>query len=179
MNVCRNIQRNLSTEELMLLNFGVWRFLRVLWTARRSNQSLLKETSPDIHWKDWWWSWNSNTLATWCEELTHFKRPWCWERSKAGGDGWMASLTQWTWVWGNSGSWWWTGRPGVLQSMGSHRVGHDWWLNWTELKGPKMLFMRKWKQASNACEWKLKICDLCFCNSGKFATLLSARISFT
>ena len=66
---------------------------------------------------------------------------WCWERLRAGGegdkrgwDGWMASLTQWTWVWVDSGSWWWTGRPGVLQSMGSQRVGHDWVtkLNWTE-----------------------------------------------
>ena len=76
---------------------------------------------------------NSNTLATWCEELTHWKRPWYWERLKAGGegddkgwDGWTASPTQWTWVWINSGSWWWTGRPGVLQFMGSQRVGHDW-----------------------------------------------------
>ena len=64
---------------------------------------------------------NSNTLATWFEELTHWKRPWYWERLKAGGegddrgcDGWMVSLTQWTWVWVNSRSWWWTGRPGVL-----------------------------------------------------------------
>ena len=63
------------------------------------------------------WSWNSNTLATWFEELTHGKRPWCWERLKAEGeghdrgwDGWMASLTPWTWVWASSGSWWWTGR---------------------------------------------------------------------
>ena len=86
-----------------------------------------------IHWKDWCWSWNSNALATWCEELTHLKSPWCWERLKAGGegddrgwDGWMASLIQWTWVWVNSRSWWWTGRPGVLQSMGSQRVRHDW-----------------------------------------------------
>ena len=88
-------------------------------------------------WKDW--SWSSNTLATWCEELPHLKRSWCWERLKAGGevdnrgwDGWMASPTQWTWVWVNSGSWWWTERPGVLQSMGSQRVGHDWVteLNW-------------------------------------------------
>ena len=60
----------------------------------------------DIHWKDWCWSWNSNNLATWCEELTHWKRPWCWETLKVGGerddrgwDGWIASLTQWTWVW--------------------------------------------------------------------------------
>ena len=93
----------------------------------------------NIHWKDWCWSWNFNNLAPWCEELTHLKRPWCWERLKAGGegddrgwDGWMASPTQWTWVWASSGSWWWTGRPDVLQSMGLQRVGHDWAteLNW-------------------------------------------------
>ena len=78
------------------------------------------------------------TLATWCEALTHWKRPWCWERLKAGGegddrgwDGWMASPTQWTWVWVNSGSWQWTGRPCVLQFMGSQRVRQDWV---TELK---------------------------------------------
>ena len=72
-------------------------------------------------------------------ELTHRKRPWCWEGLGAGGegdtrgwDGWMASPTRWTWVWVNSGSWWWTGRPGVLQFMGLQRVRHD-WVNWTEL----------------------------------------------
>ena len=93
-----------------------------------------------VHWKDWCWRWNSNTLATWCEELTHLKRPWCWERLRAGRegddrgwDGWMASPTQWTWVWVNSGSWWWTGRLGVLRFMGSQGVGHDWAteLNWS------------------------------------------------
>ena len=88
--------------------FEMWcwrRLLRVPWTAWRSNQSILKEISPEYHWKDWYWSWNSNTLATWCEELTHLKRPWCWERLRARGegddrgwDGWMASPTQWTWV---------------------------------------------------------------------------------
>ena len=77
-----------------------------------------------IHKKDWCWSWNSNTLATWCEELTHWKRPWCWERLQVGGErdgrgwgGWMASPTRWTWVWARSGRWWWTGRPGALQAM--------------------------------------------------------------
>ena len=72
-------------------------------------------------------------LVTWCEELTHLKRPWCWERLKSGGegddrgwDGWIASPTQWTRVWVNSESWWWTGRPDVLLSTGSQRVGHDW-----------------------------------------------------
>ena len=73
-----------------------------------------------------------NTLATWCEELTHLKRPWCWGRLRAGEegddrgwDGWMASPTLWTWVWVDSGSWWWTGRPGIWWFMGSQRVGHD------------------------------------------------------
>ena len=85
-----------------------------------------------VHWKDWCWSWNSNTLATSCEELTHWKRPWCWEGLRAGEgddrewDGWMASLTRWTWVWVNSGSWWWIGRPGVLWFTGSQRIGHNW-----------------------------------------------------
>ena len=94
-------------------------------------KSILKEISLNIHWKDW--SWSSNTLATSCEELTHWKRLWCWEVLGAGGegddrgwDGWTASLTRWTWVWVNSRSWWWTGRPGVLRFMGSQRVGHDW-----------------------------------------------------
>ena len=91
--------------------------------------------------KNMYWSWNSSTLATSCEEFTHWKRPWCWEGLGAGGEGedrgwddWMASLTQWTWVWVNSRSWWWTGHPGMLQFMGSQRVRHDWVteLNWTE-----------------------------------------------
>ena len=83
-----------------------------------------------IHWMGW--CWNSNTLATWCEEPTHWKRPWCWERLKAGGEGddsgwdvWMVSPTQWTWVWADSRRWWRTGKPGALQFMGSQRVGHD------------------------------------------------------
>ena len=92
-----------------------------------------------VHWKDWSWSWNSNTLATSCEELTHWERPWCWERLRAGEEGnrewngWMASPTRWTCVWVNSRSWWWTGRPGMLRFMGSQRVGHDWAteLSWT------------------------------------------------
>ena len=112
---------------------------RVLWTARRSNQSSLKKSTLNIHWKDWCWSWNPNTLVTWCEELTHWKRPWSWKRLKAGGkgndrwwDGWAVSPTRWTWVWASSWSWRWTGKPGMLQSMGSQRVTQ---LNdWTELK---------------------------------------------
>ena len=81
-----------------------------------------------------------NTLATWCEELTYLKSPWCWERLKVGGkeddrgwDGWMASPTQWTWVWVSPGSWWWTGKPGVLQSWGHKESYMTEWLNWDEL----------------------------------------------
>ena len=83
----------------------------------------------NIHQKDWCWSWSSNTLATWFQEPTHWKRPWCWERLKAKGeggnrglDGQIASPTQWTWIWANSGRQW---RPGMLQSMGSQRVRHS------------------------------------------------------
>ena len=89
--------------------FELWcwkRLLRVPWTARRSNQSILKEIVLGVHWKDWCWSWNSSTFATWCEELTHWKRPW-WEGLGAGGegddrgwDGWMASPAWCTWIWG-------------------------------------------------------------------------------
>ena len=125
--------------------FELWcwrRLLKVPWTARRSNQSILRRSVLGVHWKDWCWSLNSNTLATWCEELTHLKWPWCSERLKAGREGenrgwngWMPSLTWWTWVWVSSGSWWWTGKSGVLQSMGSQRVGHDWAteMKWTML----------------------------------------------
>ena len=97
-----------------------------------------------VHWKDWCWSWISSTLATWWEEVTHWKRPWCWEGLRAGGegddrgwDGWMASLTRWAWVWVNTERWWWTGRPGMLRFMGSQRVRHDWA---TELNGTEPLY---------------------------------------
>ena len=85
--------------------FELWcwrRLLRIPWTARRSKQSVLKGISPQYSWKGWCWNWSSNTFTTWCKELTHWKRPWCWERLKVGGEGndsgrdsWMASLTQW------------------------------------------------------------------------------------
>ena len=98
-------------------DFELWcwrRLLRVPWTARRSNQSILKEIIPEYSLEGLILKLKLQYfLATWCEELTHWKRPWCWERLKVGGegdsrgwDGWMASLTQWTWVWVNSGSWW-------------------------------------------------------------------------
>ena len=126
--------------------FELWcwkRLLRVPWTTRRSNQSILKEISSGCSLEGLMLKLRLNTLATSCEELIHLKRPWCWERLKAeeegddrGWDGWMASPTRWTWVWVDSGSWWWTGRPGVMWFMGSQRVRHDWMteLNWTDLK---------------------------------------------
>ena len=86
-----------------------------------------RKSALNIHWK--YWCWSSSILATWFEELTHWKRSWCWEIFRATGkgddrgwDGGMASLTQWTWVWVNSGRYWRTGKPGMLQSM--QRVGH-------------------------------------------------------
>ena len=119
----------------MLLNCGVgedsWESLGLQGdpTSQSSRKLVL-----NIHWK--YWCWSCNTLATWCKELTHWKRSWCWEGFRGGEgdnrgwDAWMASLTQWMWVWVNSGSWWWTGRP----VMGSQRVRHNWAaeLNWTE-----------------------------------------------
>ena len=117
--------------------FELWcwrRLLRVPWTCKE-----IKPVNPkgNQSWiftgRDWCWSWSSNNLATWWEELTHWKRPWCWKTLKAKGeeggrgwDGWMASVTQWAWVWANSGRRWRTRKPGVLQSMDSWRVGHNW-----------------------------------------------------
>ena len=118
----------------MLLNCGVgedsWESLglqgdRTSPSSRKSVLNIIGRTDR--------LSGNSNTLATWCEELSRWKRLWCWERLKVGRQGdkkgwdcWMVSLAQWIWVWVNSGSCWWTGRPGVLQSMGLQRVRHDW-----------------------------------------------------
>ena len=122
--------------------FELWcwkRLLRVPWTARKSKQSILNDISPEYSLEGLMLKPKLNTLASWWEELTYLNRPWCWERLKAEGEGddrgwnsWMASPSQWTWVWGSSRSWWWTGKPGVLQFMGSQRVWHD-WVNWTKL----------------------------------------------
>ena len=131
-----------TAEHQRIDAFELWcwrRLLRVPWTARRSNQSILKETSPGCSLEGLMLKLKLHTLTTWCEELNHWERPWCWEGLGAEGegddrgwDGSMASPTQWTWVWVNSGSWWWTGRPGVLCFMGSQRVRHYWAteLNW-------------------------------------------------
>ena len=127
-------------EHWRIGTFELWcwrRLLRVPWTARRPNQSILKELVLNIHWKDWCWSWISNTLATWYEELSPWKRPWCWKRLKAGGegddrgwDGWMASLTRWTSVWANSRSWWWTGKLVCCSPWGRRELDTTEQLNW-------------------------------------------------
>ena len=109
--------------------------LRVPWTARRSNQSILREISPEYSLEGWYWS--SSALATWCEELTHWKRPWCWGRLKGGGegddrrwDGQMAS-TQWTWVWVNSRSLCGQGGLACCDSCGCKELDTTEQLNWT------------------------------------------------
>ena len=112
-----------------------------------------RRSVPNIHWKDWCWS--SNTLATWCEELTHWKRPWCWERLRAGEegvdrelDGWITSLTQWTWVWANTRRQWRKVQSGVLQSVGSQRVWHNWATEQQQNTGEAAIAMgfRIWKE---------------------------------
>ena len=126
--------------------FELWcwrRLLRVPWTARRSNQSILKEINPkySLGRPDA----EAETPALWPPDakiLTYYKRPWCWERLRAGRegddrgwDGWMESSTQWTWVWVDSRSRWWTWRPGMLRFMGLQRVWQDWVteVNWTDV----------------------------------------------
>ena len=155
MDVRVGLWRKLSTEELMLLNCGVgedsWESLGLQGdpTSPSWRRSVL-----GVNWKDWCWSWNSNTLATSYEELTHWKRPWCWEGLGAGGegdnrgwDGLMASPTWWTWVWVNSGSWWWTGlvMDGVAWCAAIYGVAKSWtWLsNWTEFRLRKYIFFSR------------------------------------
>ena len=125
----------------MLLNCGVgedsWE--SVGWQGDPTSPSERK-SDLNIHWKDWCWGWNSNTLAMWCEELTHLKRPWFWERLKAGRegddkgwDGWMASPTQWTWVWVTLGVG--DGQGGLVCFIpwGCKDLDMTGQLNWTEL----------------------------------------------
>ena len=114
------------------------RLLRVPWTARRSNQSILEEIIPGGSLEGLMLKLKLQSFGHLMRRADSLERPWCWERVRAGekGDnrgwnGWMASPTPWTWIWVNSGSWWWTGRPDVLWFMGSQRDMTE-WLNWTE-----------------------------------------------
>ena len=124
--------------------FELWcwrRLLRVPWTARRTNQSILKEISPGCLLEGLMLKLKLQYFGHLMWRVDSLEKPWCWEGLGAGGVGdgrgwdvWMASLTQSTWVWVNSRSWWGTGRPSVLWFMGSQRVGHDWEteLNWSK-----------------------------------------------
>ena len=125
--------------------FELWcwrRLLRVPWTARRSNQSILKEISPGISLEGMMLKLKLQYFGHLMQSVDSLKKTLMLggigageEGDDRGWDGWMASPTQWTWIWVNSKSWWWTGRPGVLQFMGSQRVRHDWVteLNWTKV----------------------------------------------
>ena len=115
--------------------FELWcwrRLLRVPWTARRSNQYILKEISLEYSLVGLMLKLKFQYFGHLMQRADSLERPWCWERSKAGGegddrgwDGWMGSPIQWTWVWVKSGSWWWIGKPSVLPSMRSQKVRHD------------------------------------------------------
>ena len=148
----------------MLLNCRVG-LLRVPWTSRRSNKSILKEITPEYSLEGlmlrlklqyighlmWRASSLKKTLMLWMIE----------GRRRRGGDGWMASLTRWMWVWASSGSWWWAGKPGLLQSIGSQRVGHVWAteLNWECDKWSKIivwLWMDRYPGSSENDQWKLE-----------------------
>ena len=122
------------------------RLLRIPWTARSYNQSILKEISPEYSLEDWCWSWNSNNLATWCKELTHLKRCWCLERLKAGGkgddrewDGWMASPTRWLEFEQALGVGDGQGSPACCSPWGCKESVMTEWLNWTEQNSSRTL----------------------------------------
>ena len=180
-----------KAERQIIDTFQLWhwrKLLRVPWTSRRSNQSILKEISPE-------YSLEGLMLKLKCKYSGHLmrrtdlfektqesnqppikinkfilkkrkkekKRSWCWERLKAEGEGedrgwdsWMALPTRWTWVWVNSGSWWWTGRRGVLRSMGWQRVGHNWAteLNGTNKYNKICVSPIHWKLQSSCVSWE-------------------------
>ena len=158
----------LKCKVLMLTNCGVgedsWESLGLQGDP---TSPFWRRSALGVLWKEWCWRWNSSTLATSCEELTHWKRLWCWERLGEGGkgeyrgwDGWMASPTWWTWVWVNSGRWWWTGSPGMLRFMGLQRVGHNWA---TELNGGELNGMNWRGVLRNISSWNTHS-SLCFCS---------------
>ena len=175
-HICVSLWRKLSTKELMLLNCGVgedsWESLGLQGDPA---SPFWRRSALGFLWRKWCWSWKSSTSATSCEELTHWKRLWCWEGLRAGGegddrgwDGWMASPTGWTWVWVDSGGWWWTGRPGVLWFMGSQRVGHDWA---TELNWRKYILQKG--------TWCHLVARRTNTEAGKYFSALGIKILFT
>ena len=125
-----------KAEHRRIDDFELWcwrRLLRAPWTAKRCNQSILKEISPEYSLEGLMLKLKLQYFGHLMRRTDSLIRPWCWEGLWAGGEeddrgwnGWMASPTQWTWVWTSFRSWWWTGMPGMLQSMGLQRVGHAW-----------------------------------------------------
>ena len=141
--------------------FELWcwrRLLRVPWTTRRSNQSVLKEISPEYSLKGLILKLKLQYFGQLMWRTNSLEKTWCWERLKAGGegdnrgwDGWMASLTWWTWIWVGSWSWWWIGRPGVLQSMELQNSGTTEPLNWTEPHTQPFLLFFPLNDCLNLC----------------------------
>ena len=139
-----------KAEDWRIDAFDLWcwrRLLRVPWTTRRSNQSVLKEISPEYSLEGLMLKLKLRYFGNLMQRTGSLEKTLMLGNLKVRGegdnrewDGWIASLTQWTWVWASSESWWWIGKPGVLQSMGSQRVGHDWAtkLNCTKIKITKI-----------------------------------------
>ena len=148
----------MKAEHRRIDAFELWcwrRLLRVPWTTRKSNQSILKKISSGYSLERLMLKLKLQYFGHFMRRVNSLEKTWCWEGLWAGGegddrgwDGWMASQIRWTWVWVKSGSWWWTGRPGVLQFMGSQRAGHNWAteLNWTEAYLPGNTTCRKLPQ---------------------------------
>ena len=148
MDVRVGLWGKLSAEELMLLNCGVgedsWEPLGL--QGDPTNPSW-RRSVLGVHWKDWCWSWISNTLATSCEELTHWKRPWYWEGMGTGGegddrgwDGWMASPTRWAWAWVTPGVD--DGRGGLARCGSCGRKSQTRLSNWSD-----------WETVPWTCPW--------------------------
>ena len=117
-------------QRIGIFKLWCWRgLLKVFWTARRSNQSILREITLNIHRNDWCWSQSSSFLVIWCKQMTHWKGPWCgkdWGQEEKRASEVQMTGFQWTCTWENFRSWWRTGWLGVLQSKGSQRVRHSW-----------------------------------------------------
>ena len=149
--------------------FELWywrRLLRVPWTARRSNQSIPKDINPEFSFEGLMLKMELQYSSHLMWRTDSLEKPWFWERMKVRGegnnrewDGWMETPTWGTWVWASSWSWWWTGKPGVLQSMGLQTVRHDLVTKLTEL-----ILLRTWwarlfvivvSHSTQICIWAL------------------------
>ena len=158
------------------------------WTSRRSNQSIMKEIGSGCSLEGMMLKLKLQYFGHLMRRVTHWKRLWCWEGLEAGGEGddrgwdvWMASPTRWTWVWVNSGSWWWTGKPGMLGFMGSQRVRHDWAteLNWTIELITVMGIVAILKSLQLECDFKsITTIGAKVTNIAKTTWFLSTKMSF-